>query len=295
MTFPVLLRVLRVDHWFKNLFVIAGWYLANYQTAYLVGWRDIALLLTGAVLACLISSVNYLINETTDARYDRLHPYKKHRPIASGLVQPRELLGLGLGLLGATLVLGFWLFPLRFGISLTGLFIAGILYNIPPIRTKDIPILDVAAESINFPIRIIIGWVLSEQVVSNPSSLILLTFWTLGALLMTGKRVAEVRLLGDLSKVYRPAFKFYTTRSLIFLMALYSSGFLWAFGSLALTELQQLVTFFPFVMLFVGWFVVISFRRGSVMIQPERIMKSQWFFLYSLALVLAMGVALSAP
>ena len=34
----------------------------------------------------------------------------------------------------------------------------GCLYNIPPIRTKDHAYVDVLSESINNPIRFLVGW-----------------------------------------------------------------------------------------------------------------------------------------
>ncbi len=53
--------------------------------------------------------------------------------------------------------------------SSTMLFIAcifalqGVVYNVPPFRTKDRPYLDVISESINNPIRLTIGWAMVDQ------------------------------------------------------------------------------------------------------------------------------------
>lgn len=285
-------RVLRINHWFKNLFVIAGWLLARYYSPCNVSWSDVVLLLIGVLLACMVSSVNYMVNEATDARYDRLHPYKKDRPIASGLIKPQELVGIGSLMLSVAIAMGFGLFNYRFGLILAGLFGAGIIYNVPPIRTKDIPFLDTAIESMNFPIRLSLGWFLSDHITSAPNVILIVVFWTLGAMLMTGKRVAEVRRLGDLSKVYRPAFRFFSQTSLLLVITVYALSFFISFTVLSLTEIPSIFRFLPFILLFIAWFLSLSFRTNSLLIQPEQLIRSQGFFLYTLGLVLAMGVAL---
>ena len=39
-----------------------------------------------------------------------------------------------------------------------GLWVMGCIYNIPPVRTKEIAYLDVLTESINNPLRMLMGW-----------------------------------------------------------------------------------------------------------------------------------------
>ena len=49
----------------------------------------------------------------------------------------------------------------------------GIVYNVPPLRTKDKPYLDVISESVNNPIRLLIGWAMVDPTTLPPSSIIL--------------------------------------------------------------------------------------------------------------------------
>src|SRR3546814_12282474 len=38
----------------------------------------------------------------------------------------------------------------------------GLAYNVPPLRTKDVPYLDVLSESVNNPLRLAIGWAMID-------------------------------------------------------------------------------------------------------------------------------------
>ena len=75
-----LIRSLRPQQWVKNVFVAAPLVFSRNleHTAYL--WREAI-----AVLAfCLLSGAVYCFNDVRDIEADKLHPTKKHRPIASG-------------------------------------------------------------------------------------------------------------------------------------------------------------------------------------------------------------------
>jgi len=48
----------------------------------------------------------------------------------------------------------------------------GMCYNIPPIRTKKKVYLDVISESINNPIRLVLGWFIITSAIYPPSSLL---------------------------------------------------------------------------------------------------------------------------
>ena len=75
-----LAKALRPQQWVKNLFVLAPLLFSqNLFTPLAVG-RALAAFL----LFCLASSSVYLLNDLRDREQDRLHPKKRHRPIASG-------------------------------------------------------------------------------------------------------------------------------------------------------------------------------------------------------------------
>ena len=82
---------LRPSQWTKNLIVFAGLLFGQrlLDSAHAVG----AVRSRPSSIFCALSGVVYLINDVADREADRLHPLKRHRPIASGAVSPALALG----------------------------------------------------------------------------------------------------------------------------------------------------------------------------------------------------------
>lgn len=80
------LAIARVDHWTKNVFILPGILIpmsvGHFSWDGAMVWR----LFVGVLATCCIASSNYVLNEILDAPFDRLHPTKKDRPVARGLV-----------------------------------------------------------------------------------------------------------------------------------------------------------------------------------------------------------------
>jgi len=123
------LRVLRPDHWLKNVFVIFGHLVAIVLLALPVNVSLIAHAFFSLVPACLIASANYILNEILDAPFDRVHPTKRSRSVAAGRVQTCVLWIL----MGVLCVAGFVLATLFFNagyvISLGLFLLSGVVYN----------------------------------------------------------------------------------------------------------------------------------------------------------------------
>jgi len=136
------LRMARVDHWFKNAFMLLGVLLAFFYDPALFAPGSAGRLGLALLATCLVASSNYVINELLDAPLDRLHPGKRTRPAARGEVRP-ALVVLGWLILGALGVAVAFSLNRAFGLSATGLWGMGLVYNMPPLRTKEIPYVDV--------------------------------------------------------------------------------------------------------------------------------------------------------
>ena len=96
---PGVLRALRPKQWLKNVLVAAAPGAAGVLTE-----TDVLVDVSLAFVAfCLVSSGTYLLNDSRDLESDRLHPRKRHRPIAAGIVSVRMAVALGVALIAAGL------------------------------------------------------------------------------------------------------------------------------------------------------------------------------------------------
>jgi 4-hydroxybenzoate polyprenyltransferase len=109
--------------------------------------------LTAALLFCLLSGAVYVANDLRDAEKDRLHPRKRHRPIASGRLSPILAASAALVLAVVALVGGFTL-SVAFGWILAGYLALQALYVLV---LKELVILDVLALSLGFVLRAAAG------------------------------------------------------------------------------------------------------------------------------------------
>jgi hypothetical protein len=50
-----------------------------------------------------------------------------------------------------------------FMLSVLALWVMGCVYNIPPVRSKDLPYVDVLSEAVNNPIRMLAGWFIVDR------------------------------------------------------------------------------------------------------------------------------------
>jgi 4-hydroxybenzoate polyprenyltransferase len=94
-------RSLRPKQWTKNLLVFAGLVF----TYNLLNPGMLGRVMLAFVAFCMLSSAGYVWNDLRDVSADRLHPIKRLRPIAAGLVPPwlAAIIALALGVGGLAL------------------------------------------------------------------------------------------------------------------------------------------------------------------------------------------------
>jgi decaprenyl-phosphate phosphoribosyltransferase len=265
------IRILRLDHCIKQIFILPGIVLAIAITGRPIDREFISNVLIGMLAATLISSSNYVLNEMLDAPFDRIHPTKCSRPAAEGLVH----FGWGYVQWIAMMVLGLALAStvsrgLLFNAA--GLWVMGCLYNIPPIRTKDIPYVDVLSESINNPLRFCLGWYMVTAVVLPPASL-LVAYWMLGAYFMVLKRFSEHRQINDpaVAAGYRKSFLFYNQESLLSSAIFYAVTSMLFLGAFIMRYRIELILAFPMIALLMSIYFKLAFGHESSVQNPEKL------------------------
>lgn len=280
------LDALRLNRWPRSLAILPGTIAAKvlvHNTLPTAG--EVLLVLAAFLLTWLISTANYIINEITDAPFDAHHPGKRHRPLVQNQISWKRLMIIWLFMVGGSALISLTLFNLPFNYSLLALLIAGILYNVPPVRLKDIPFLDSTAESANNPIRFLIGWYACTT--SGAPAYLLVSWWFFGNFLMIGKRVAEKKFLSqEESQGYRKSLNRVGTRSLVVFMLFNGFGFL-ATLSLFLwqNDLAVMLWSLPFITGYLALFFHKSLQDRDGAEEPERLLKNPVFAFYTLFLV----------
>ena len=274
------IKIARPDHWVKNAFIIPGIVIAMLLTDWTFSAKIIFNLIIGFFATCFVASANYVINEWLDAEFDKYHPTKKFRPVVSENMK-FSLVMLEYGIL-IVLVLGLaWLVNLPFFFTEVWLLVMGVLYNVKPIRTKDIPYLDVLSESINNMIRLLLGWFIINTQYQPPSS-ILIGYWFAGAFLMATKRFAEYRMIGDPKQagLYRKSFSHYTEHSLLISSFFYAMCSTFFIGVFMIKYRIEYLLAMPFVFGLFCFYLYIAFKPDSAVQKPEKLYKEKKLLLY---------------
>lgn len=277
------IAIARPDHWFKNVFMLVGVLLAEFHHPQPLRPGMIAALLWAVATTCMIASSNYVLNEILDAPTDRSHPTKRHRPIPSGRVNRAaayaEWLALGaVGLVMASVLNWPFFYSALFLLAM------GVVYNVPPVRSKELPYLDVLSESINNPARLLLGWFAISAIDFPPVSL-LISYWMIGAFLMATKRLAEYRSLSDkaVASAYRRSFIYYNDDNLIISMFFYITCFSMFLGIFIVRYHIELIMAVPLVAGFTSYYLRVGLKQDSAAQSPERLYR-EWGLMAYLAL-----------
>jgi decaprenyl-phosphate phosphoribosyltransferase len=255
-----LLRASRPRQWVKNVLVFAAPGAAGLSLTP----EHVAPVLGAFAAWCLVSSGTYLINDALDAEADRLHPRKRLRAVASGVVPVGTAKAIGVAFLaigaGAPAV---WGAP---GVS--GLLVLYALITLSySLWLKEIAIVDLAAVASGFVLRAISGGVAADVAISN-WFLIVASFGSL--FIVAGKRHAEHVDLREGRGAHRATLEEYSLNFLGYVRAV-SSGVaiaaycLWAFEKAKVANVPVLfqLSIIPFVMALLRYAMVLDAGRGG--------------------------------
>ncbi len=252
-------QALRVRQWTKNLLLFAGLLFAA-KLGDGTRWGE-AWLAFAAYSAA--SSAAYLVNDVHDAERDRMHPVKRHRPVASERLSARSALGLAAVLaalaLGAAAALGVGALG-----YLAGFLVLQLAYSF---RLKQLVGLDVLTIAALFTIRAAAG---AEAVRVRVSPWLLACTALLALFLALAKRRGELGLREEDRRAVLARYSVRTVDRLLVVVAVSTVAAYSAYAVTARNSLEMAVTI-PFVVLAIGRYLVLVHRHGLGE-EPEEIL-----------------------
>ena len=193
------LRAIRVDQWTKNGVVMMAWFFSvadASQHDIVRGWQSFLLAFAMAGAFSLVSSAFYLLNDVSDYEADRLHPVKRLRPIAAGLISRISAVRAALVLFAlgfaypALIVMILPSRTLAFGTMLA----YTVLQCLYTGFLKRIPYVDVVTLSAGFVLRAVAG---AAIIAAYVSPWLLVCTFTLSMFLACCKRKHEREIAAD--------------------------------------------------------------------------------------------------
>lgn len=188
------LKLLRPKQWIKNFAIFA----AIMFTGELFDIPVFLHVCVGFVVFCGLSSAMYVINDIFDIDKDRMHPFKKFRPLAHGDLSILYALFIFLILTTFSLFLSLFLSPSFFILVLVYLALQFSYSSI----FKHIAVLDILALASAYILRVYAGEVASGF---HISVWLVLTTVALSLFLAIGKRRSELTLISHLPNADREA------------------------------------------------------------------------------------------
>lgn len=269
------LAICRIDHWSKNVFVLPGIVVALAIEPAPFGLALAIRTVVGLLAIGLVASSNYTLNELLDASSDRFHPDKCTRPVPSGRVNHAlaYLQWAALAVAGVALALQV---SAKLAFVLAILWVMGCLYNVPPIRTKDVPYLDVLSEAVNNPLRMLVGWFIVGPRAVAPASL-LMSYWMVGGYFMAMKRFAEWRHIGDWARAasYRRTFAHYDETKLLVSVMFYASASMLFLGAFIMRYRLSLILAVPFIAVVMAIYLKLGLQEDSPVQRPESLYREK--------------------
>ena len=187
MSLSSLIKLIRIEHWVKNLFLFIPAFFAARLSEPLI----IEHALLGFLAFSMVASSVYVLNDIVDAPNDRNHPDKCRRPIASGAISQQQ----GIVILGLLLLPGIVISAL---LSQGMLIYASIYFLINvaySFSLKHIAIVDISIIGVGFLLRVFAGGAVTGVEVSQ--WLIILTFLIALILGLAKRRGEYVVAMGE--------------------------------------------------------------------------------------------------
>ena len=200
---PILFKILRIKQWYKNIVI----FLPLVFSLSLLNLDSIYLTIVGFIALSLASSALYIRNDILDTEFDKQHPIKKFRPLASGQISKKNAYIIFVLLLSSSLIIAAIL-NWQLVIVLIFLFVNTTVYSQ---WLKNFAYVDLLSISLNFVIRVLAGMLLLQVGISPwlVFGVFLVAFF-LGLM----KRKSEIIILKDTAALHRKSLSKYSIKKL---------------------------------------------------------------------------------
>ena len=199
----ILFKIIRIKQWYKNIVI----FLPLVFSLSLLNLDSIYLTIVGFIALSLASSALYIRNDILDIEFDKQHPIKKFRPLASGQISKKNAYIIFVLLLSSSLIIAAIL-NWQLVIVLIFLFVNTTVYSQ---WLKNFAYVDLLSISLNFVIRVLAGMLLLQVSISPwlVFGVFLVAFF-LGLM----KRKSEIIILKDAAALHRKSLSKYSIKKL---------------------------------------------------------------------------------
>ena len=243
--FAGLVRTARPKQWAKNTLV----FVAPGAAGVLDNGKPLAQTVIAFACFCLAASGTYFLNDAADVERDRLHPTKRRRPVAAGVVPVPTAVVTGIILIAAGIGLGFaarW----QLSVTVAGYVVITTMYSM---YLKHVAVVDVVALASGFVLRLI-GGATATGVKISDWFFIIAAFGSL--FMVVGKRHAERMNMGEDAAAVRSTLGEYSESYLAYLRAVTSGSLLIAYCLLAFEKADAVNASIPWYQLSILPFVL---------------------------------------
>ena len=196
-----IINLLRPTHYVKNIFIFLPLFFSGQIT---LMEKNVSAIIAFVAFSLSASAI-YIFNDLRDIKHDKMHPVKKLRPLASGLVSKKLAFFLMIILLCISLSL-----MITVSIKSLIILIIYILLNLAySMGLKRIPIIDITIISIGFVLRLFVG---SFAYNVDLNTWILIMTFLLALFIALGKRRDDVLILKKTKKKMRKSIDGYNLK-----------------------------------------------------------------------------------
>ncbi|MFO8020291.1 MAG: UbiA prenyltransferase family protein [Promethearchaeia archaeon] len=184
-----ILTLLRIRQYYKNGLIFVGAFFSKMM----LSRSNFPLLILGFIILCLVSSINYIINDIRDIEKDKHHPEKlQKKPLASGDISKLTAYLMILLIIAFVGVMLIFVIPnMGFTIMLILLILTGQAYNH---LFKNFAFADIVVLSLGYIWRSLSGCLLINVYISP---WLLLAIFEIALFLVIAKRKGDLILLGE--------------------------------------------------------------------------------------------------